>query len=161
MAEVVKSSNSLLTLASAFCGAPEGNDNEPWDVYPQLKTHNPTTISHLLNSKMRLMTQMLKHALWEGSDVTASTKTVSVQIKLDLRRPGTFNYPKYHQRRCHDLTSARINGVLTKSLTLRAYRARRLSVWMRAADSFRRHCLGLSYCTCRGYDDMTLKCKMT
>lgn len=36
------------------------------------KTHNPSTISHLLNSKMRLMTLMLKHALREGSDVTAA-----------------------------------------------------------------------------------------
>lgn len=49
-----------------------------------------------------------------GSDVTARppTKTVSVQIKLDPRRPGTFNYPKYHQRRpprfdiCEDKWSA-------------------------------------------------------
>lgn len=62
------------------------------------------------------------------------TKTVSVQIKLDLRRPGTFNYPKYphpkyHQRRC-DLTSTRINGVLTKFLTLRASHPNRLPVCM-------------------------------
>lgn len=78
---------------------------------------------------MRLMTQMLKHAPSRGEVMSPQpTKTVSVQIKLDLRRPGTFNYPKYHQRRCHDLTSARINGALTKSLTRRVNRARRLSV---------------------------------
>lgn len=89
------------------------------------------------------------------------TKTVSVQIKLDLRRPGTFNYPKYHQRRCHDLTSARINGVLTKSLTLRANWASRLSVWTGAAGSFLHHRLGLSNCTCHGYDDSAFKNRMT
>ncbi len=71
------------------------------------------------------------------------TKTVSVQIKLDLWRPGTFNYPKYHQRGCHDLTSAGTNGELTKSLTLRASRACRLPVGTGAADGFLHHCLGL------------------
>lgn len=88
------------------------------------------------------------------------TKTVSVQIKLDLRRPGTFNYPKYHQRRCHDLTSARINGVLTKCLPLSATWASSRSVWKGAAGGFLHHCLGLSHCTCHRYDAITLNNRM-
>lgn len=89
------------------------------------------------------------------------TKTVSVQIKLDLRRPGTFNYPKYHQRRCHDLTSVRINGVLTKCLPLSVNWPSSRSVWKGAAGGFLHHCLGLSYCTCHRYDAITLKNRMT
>lgn len=93
----------------------------------------------------------------EREVMSPPTKTVSVQIKLDLRRPGTFNYPKYHQRRCHDLTSARINGVLTKSLTRIVRRASRLPAWTRAADGFLHHCLGLNNCTCHEYDETALK----
>lgn len=89
------------------------------------------------------------------------TKTVSVQIKLDLRRPGTFNYPKYHQRRCHDLTSVRINGVLTKCLPLSVNWASSRSVWKGAAGGLLHHCLGLSHCTCHRYDAITLKNRMT
>lgn len=49
------------------------------------------------------------------------SKTVSVQIKLDLWRPGTFNYPKYSNPKYHQrhglLTSGRINGGLIKFLS--------------------------------------------
>lgn len=38
------------------------------------------------------------------------TKTLSVQIKLHVRRPNTFNYSKYHHRRFHGLTSDKWNA---------------------------------------------------
>lgn len=93
---------------------------------PRLNAHDATTICHLSASKTRPMTQMPRHAsgVARGSDVTARlpTKTVSVQIKLDPRRPGTFNYPKYHQRRpprfdiCGDKWSAnKVSGTAVES----------------------------------------------
>lgn len=82
------------------------------------------------------------------------TKTVAVQIKLDPRRPGTFNYPKYRRRRCRDLTSARTNGAPTKSLTLRARVGQVGFLSEREQQTvFLHHCLGLNCCTCHGYDD--------
>lgn len=38
------------------------------------------------------------------------TKTLSVQIKLQVWRPNTFNYSKYHHRRFRGLTSDKWNA---------------------------------------------------
>jgi len=59
-------------------------------------------------------------------------KTVTVQIKLGLWRPGTLNCqkypnPKYHQR-CHHLSCTRTKGKPTKFLTLKGSETSRLPV---------------------------------
>lgn len=91
---------------------------------------------------------------------TLPSKTVSVQIKLDLWRPGTLNYPKYsnpkyRQRRVF-LTSGRISGGLIKCLTQITCKTEMALLLHRCYDVFyffRFHCLVHFKITIATYND--------
>lgn len=53
------------------------------------------------------MTQGPKYVLWKGSGVIALFKTVSDQIELYPRRPGTLNYPKIPSNTTKDVVASR------------------------------------------------------
>lgn len=85
------------------------------NVQPQMKPCDPTTISHLLNSKTRLMTLMPKHALRDGKWYHRSLlKPYLFKSNWMYGAPTHSIIQKYHQRCFHDLTSTRINGALTR-----------------------------------------------
>lgn len=69
------------------------------NVQPPIKLRSPITISHLLNSKTRLMTPMLKHALRDGKWCHLGLPTPYL-----FKSNWTFGAPthsisqKYHQK---------------------------------------------------------------
>lgn len=85
------------------------------NVEPQMKPRDPTTMSHLLNSKTRLMTLTLKHVLRDGKWYHRSLlKPYLFKSNWMYGAPTHSITQKYHQRCFHGLTSTRINGALTR-----------------------------------------------
>lgn len=98
-----------------FYTACDRHYRESCNVQPPMKPCDLTTISHLLNSKTRLMTLMLKHALRDGKWCHLSMLKPYLFKSIWMYGALTHSITqKYHQRCCHVLTSMRINGALIR-----------------------------------------------
>lgn len=87
------------------------------NVQPQMKPSHATTISDLLNSKIRLMTLMLKHVLPDVKWCHRGLLKACLFKSNWMYCASTHSITqKYHQRCFHSLTSTRINGALTRVL---------------------------------------------